>query len=405
MTSSKDPNTIIIAVMSDLHCHHSTSFPKGVGKGYFKDTYLISDDLTSDHHPVKSLISLIKSEGISTNIMLTPGDLTNKVDTQGFISGWEAIKKVSEALDVDDIYATLGNHDVDSRSDGDSFKTAKNLEDIFPFKPEHCNEGGNFWLDGFCFIEEDNYRLLIINSTLHHLNETEAKRGKIEQSQIIKIAKYLEENKDEKIKLAMCHHHPIQHERHHLGSDDLMINGSTLIEKLNEFNFDLLIHGHKHDAWIRYSQGGNHTIPVFAAGSFSAITNHMITNSRNTFHIIEVKKSSDNNSTGIIKTWEYLYNYGWVAADSGDYFFPYKTGFGYRGDLDKLTDKIVRVIEAAPGNKIVWEKFIESVPEIENLIPIDSKIIMTKLLNFDIQIAPSITAKPEIIGKIYNPNH
>src|SRR6185436_4469349 len=145
---------ISFAVMSDLHCHHSRSFPKDASaKSFEVETYLLSDKLRnpSKEHPIESLIEVIKSKELQADFLLCPGDITNKVDIQGFITGWEFINQIAEAFDIkkENLIATLGNHDADSRykiSD-DVFEQARGIKRNFPVKDDKLCQ--SFWADGF----------------------------------------------------------------------------------------------------------------------------------------------------------------------------------------------------------------------------------------------------------------
>src|SRR5947207_1949563 len=71
-----------IAVISDLHCHHSSQEPA--------ESLLISDAdrAPSSQHPVEALLDLIRTNALQATALLMPGDFTNRVDRQGFHSGW-----------------------------------------------------------------------------------------------------------------------------------------------------------------------------------------------------------------------------------------------------------------------------------------------------------------------------
>lgn len=100
---------ITIAVLSDLHCHHSSCQPT--------ESLLITDADRSppSQHPVSGLFELIEKHGLVADALLMAGDLTNKVDRQGIISGWDFVQDIARALKADILAPTLVNHDVISR--------------------------------------------------------------------------------------------------------------------------------------------------------------------------------------------------------------------------------------------------------------------------------------------------
>lgn len=371
---------IRIAIMSDLHCHHTYTDKS-------EESYLVTDRLRTpaNSHPVESLRRIITQHQLEVDTLLCPGDLTNKIDIQGFLTGWDFINEVAKELKAKKVIATLGNHDVDSRNsrNEDAFRIAKGIGRGFPFNDPTLET--DFWSNGFCIVEDDYYRVLVINSVFYHNNEAEAIRGKIDDRQLESLKQKISQIPNNKIQIALCHHHPIQHERLMLGASDLMINGTNLIDLLNEYKFDILIHGHKHDPWIRYSGGvAKASMVVFSAGSFSAKSTVLYTGAKNTFHIVDIYKEKDCKelSYGRITTWEFLPMGGWRLADSGSYYFPAITGFGSKQSIYELVDKTIQYFNTLENKVIRWDKLIENVPNVEFLTPTEDlefqSILQTK---------------------------
>ncbi|MBN8672817.1 MAG: metallophosphoesterase [Chitinophagales bacterium] len=394
---------ITIAIVSDLHCHHSKKFKKDDQATSF--SYLTTDlpRVPWKYHPVEALFELFKSEpDIKADYLLCPGDITNQVDVQGFITGWEYVREIAQKLQVkeESLIATLGNHDVDSRFNiypDNVFKTAECIGRNFPFKND--SKTMEFWAKGYCFIEHEAVRLLVINSVKFHCNKEAAIKGKMDDAQIEGIDEYLKATKDEKIQIALCHHHPIEHARFNLGTEDTIEKGGELLEVLNYHKFDLLIHGHKHDPWLRYSQGNNDSLPIFSSGSFSATSNFMINSAKNTFHIIKITKEGKDQAMGTIKTWEYLPATGWRKADSGDHFFPQNTGFGFSGKIDDLIAKSIDIIENGNGAFLEWSKFVPQIQDVLYLTPDECVEFRDKLNDQGIVMFPALPKEPKMIGK------
>lgn len=384
--------------MSDLHCYHPKDDKWPI------DSYLTSNKLRSPSkdHPIQALLEILPSIVDSKiDYLLCPGDVANRADQQGFIDGWGFVLEIGQALKVDEIISTLGNHDVDSRHIGstDIYTIAKGIKKGFPINEVSlCNE---FWANGFTFVEKENVRILVINSVFFHHTQSEIDKGKVDPTQLEAIEKYLSNLNDDKLKLALCHHHPLPHERFKLGSGDVIVGGNELIDLLNKYKFDLLIHGHKHDPWLRYAPGSGSSVPIFSAGSFSATTNQILNGKRNTFHLVTLTKT-ENASYGKIKTWEYLPNIGWKLADSGDDGFPVHSGFGFKGKIVDLINDTDRVITK---DFMDWEKFIKEVPEVEFLTPDECIEFRNSLeIRFNIITHPPLPNRPKIIGKPYNPS-
>src|SRR5262245_16592686 len=124
-----------IAVVSDLHCTHSGDPSKKDGKPR-ANTFLLSDLLKRpiNKHPVESLKQVVIEEGLTANILLCPGDITDQINQQGLVSGWQFLKEIKSSLSAEMMAITIGNHDVDSRNiyNRGAFDLIKKLDDFIP---------------------------------------------------------------------------------------------------------------------------------------------------------------------------------------------------------------------------------------------------------------------------------
>jgi len=361
-----------IALISDLHCHPTNKVDEGkINKEI--STYLLTDMLRtpSNNHPVESLLNIIKNEKLEVDLTLCPGDFTDKASIQGLISGWGYSLEINRELKSKDIIATVGNHDVDvyAKNNNYSLKSVKGLKRNFPFK--NVDKVDQFWSKGCAFLEHENYRVLVINSSHFHYNKESSYNGEISADSLDYIKDYMSENKDDKIQIAMSHHPPISHPNKNLGEDDKIVNGHELLNILGEFSFDLFIYGHKHHPFLKNENTlrGNYIIPLFSSGSFSAGTNLMFSGVRNAFHILELKKVN-NECKGKIRTWTFLPNKGWESNYDQSAFAP-MTGFGSSKSVDQIYDEIKNNFKTK--KKIYWPELTKTIEDIDYLIPEDSK--------------------------------
>jgi hypothetical protein len=384
-----------IAIISDLHCHPSRN-KKEEGEN---TTYLLTDMLRSpaENHPVESFLKVIKTEELEVNITLCPGDFTDKSNRQGFLMGWSFCLEMNRELNSDEIIATIGNHDVDSFGSAStySFENAKGIKQGFPLKEE--KERNMFWAQGCVFLERENFRILVINSSHFHYNKDEAKKGKVDHNLISYIDEYMERNIDDKISLALSHHHPVDHSRDGLGPEDTIVNGDDLIEVLGKFKFDLFIHGHKHDPLLRYHQchETSNRIPILSSGSFSATSNLSFTSKRNTLHKIDLFKDGNSPCNGRVKTWTFRPRNGWKNMYDAGGFHP-NTGFGYDGRIEDLAKKILKEV----GNSAIkdWKELVTEIPEINFLIPTQADDLEKELKKMKLILAGRICEIPECIS-------
>ncbi|AWM14126.1 hypothetical protein DI487_09875 [Flavobacterium sediminis] len=382
-----------VAVVSDLHCHPKEF--KLDNNLIMDDTYLYTDSLRENDHPIESLASVLKDEKV--DLIICPGDFTNKSNLQGFISGWNYVLEIQSIFNSEEVIATLGNHDIDSYNNYSSYslKNARGIKKNFPLRDE--NSRRDFWANGCAFVERENFRVLVINSCHFHYNKVSAKSGEIDENMINFIDEHMAKISDNKIQIVLTHHHPIDHSVLDLGEEDKIINSEKLLEVLGKFKFDLIIHGHKHHPLLRYHPLSkiDYRIPIFASGSFSSVTNLKWTSSRNYFHIIEIEKKDE--VKGEIFSWTYFSKQGWIQNFDQTGFAPH-AGFGNKLTIDCLVKKIKILI----GEKlyIKWEEIENSVPEIKYLIPNEIENLTSKLLDESLKPDSHISNFPKMLFKI-----
>lgn len=369
---------VSIAVISDLHCHPSSKDEKDNCTRLFTD--LLRDNVNL--HPVASLIEYHQTEleqkYPNIDFLLCPGDVTNYSNLQGFISGWDYVQEISSLFGANKTYATLGNHDIDSRHKHSNYflTIPKGIRKDFPISED---EIGKFWEKGFTFIEKENVQILIINTTHFHThvpteeNKNPTIKGEISSAAIHEIDKYLRENKNEKIKIMMCHHHPIQHANSNLGAHDFVENGEDLIAVLAKHKYDLVIHGHKHDPKFKNYTSDNGNIPILSSGSFSATNQISFTNKFNYFHLIEIEKEGDI-SRGTIKTPNYKYQVGWQNTSDG---FHFLTGFGAKKSNSEILQEILTLANENPV--VEWTFLCDTIEDLKFIMPSDLDEILSSL--------------------------
>lgn len=383
------------AILSDLHCHPSSE--------KIQRTYLFTDALRDpkDRHPVESLIQLVRSKKIKPgyDALITPGDLTNMIDRQGLTSGWAYIKEVASALKARSIISTVGNHDIDSkgkhsRLSKDPFHLAVNLGTEFPLSS--ATNTSEYWQHGVTLFTKGDVAYLVINSTFGYRCEKTCRRGGVTEAQLSRVAE-ITKSASKPYRIAICHHHPILHEDLHLGADDVMENGSLLIKILEENNFQVVIHGHKHHPKLQYGPGGNNSIPVFAAGSLSAVlTDELAQFSRNTFHEMHIFPCGK----GIVETWKFRLSEGWTNANQETTGIPFRTGFGNREPIEEIATKIEQSFSDIGKELADWKEMCKRVPNLEYLVPSSFKALGLHLSQRGLTLSPEPPDWPTVIGRL-----
>lgn len=378
---------LLIAIASDLHCTYG-------GQSSSKVSYLLSDlpKLPINRHPVESLKKIIQAESIQADLLLCPGDISDKVDKQGLLSGWQYLQEIKFALNASSLISTLGNHDVDSRNRHNSgpFDFIKNLIDYKPTENESAND--SFWRNGYCIVHTDEYLILVLNSCSNHTNEENAKVSLIHDSTLEKIEKELKEITDTKlIRIAMCHHHPLHHSNISYQDSDFIDKSDRLLLLLGELEFSIVIHGHKHEPrLVKFN-----SLPVFACGSFSSMANLLEVGAQNTFHLIKINTST---KKGVINTWIFQPINGWVQKH--DACFPSQTGFGFSNDVKVLAEECSKWFASGGKESIDYHSIIKQFPDICNLIPSQQKELNELLFKkYELSFSPSLPNMPD---RLYN---
>ena len=246
---------IKIGVISDLHCTYSKEYES-------QDTILFSNTLKFGNrkNQVLVLLRLIKEYNLTCDYLLCPGDITNKMDVQGLISGYGYLREVQSALHARQLICTPGNHDVDfCRENIPLFPNAcdslKHLDiDNYPLSDKKLSD--LLLNKGACVYMDDEIAILCVNSVTNFTDRESSKIISLPETMLQHIEEILKEIPDNiRVRVALTHHHPIQYTDLNFrkyDDKDVIQNGDQLIELINKYHFGLLVHGHKHKAKLKH---------------------------------------------------------------------------------------------------------------------------------------------------------
>ncbi|KQS36828.1 metallophosphoesterase [Pedobacter sp. Leaf194] len=381
-----------IGIISDLHCHNLDNNDKT------QESYILTDvEVALFQDPNKSFKKFLKENpDINVDILLAPGDFANKCDSEGLKLGWNITKELGKLLKAQIIIPNIGNHDVDSRNNFGlgAFHHIKNLSKDFPFQDPKQNDF--FWEKGYIILEQEHIRVVVINTVHNHVDVESAKNGLISQEAINELEVELAKIDDEKLNIAMCHHNPIEHSHFGSGSKDFMHNGDELIALLDKFNFDMIIHGHKHDPRIRYAQGGSNPPVIFSSGSFSAFKTQLLQGAMNAFHIISFETDGGKIGKGIIDTWFFIPTKGWMQGVKNNYFES-RVGFGALVDLKTTANEILLWFQQSGERYCEWTDLLNDFPDLNYVIPSDIEKLKGLLKSKNILISPTSFNEPTFV--------
>lgn len=377
-----------ICIISDLHCKYQFDVSAS------SETLLFSNMPRKPftQHPVASMLKTIeKDNSIKSDFLLCTGDLSDRADEQGITSAWSFIEEIRQKLGAKIKVGIPGNHDINSRRilGKDAFSYIKNFHESFPTNDEDLNT--KFWEKGYCIQTYDESLFLLINTVHDHECEEKAGSSNIKKDTLEEIEKEIASRKLDSVKYKICilHHHPIKHSNIQNWKDsDSLDNGDDLLSMLNVNDFNLVIHGHKHQPRICEQN----SLTIFAAGSFSSFANLQGTNIQTMFHVIEFDK---NRKVGTVCSWEYNVKEGWSI--NLNKYFPPIIGFGGVVDLDKVAKSIYQILSEAK-TPILYSEILNEFPDLLYLIP-EKLVKLGEILKreYNLSVSPNYPLQPNLI--------
>jgi predicted phosphodiesterase len=366
--------TLRLAVLSDLH-----AAPRSEEKSSH-EVKLFTDGLGTSplEHPLLSLEAFIEQTGLSADVVVCPGDMTNRANPQALSYVWSGLHSLKERLKARAIIATVGNHDVDSRGHGDDSFPRESLMRLRPrFPVDDAALADHYWAHGYYISEISGVRFLVLNSCWLHESRDALDRGVVTSYTLDRLKQELAQSHVD-INVAICHHHPHAHGELGLGQDDVMRNGQQLIDLLSDFGSWLIIHGHKHHPKIEYAAGQDERPVIMACGSFSGrLEGENATVSRNYFHLIDISLS-ELPIHGRVSSWTWASGMGWIKYADANSKFPSEFGFGFQGAVAPLAARISSRIAGAP---MKWSDLVAIEPEVSYLMPRTLKKLIDQLKN------------------------
>ncbi len=330
-------------------------------------------------------------QSIKSDVLVCLGDLGDKADEQGITSAWAFVEEIRSKLGAEIKIGIPGNHDVNSRhkNDKDAFTYIKNFHESFPTSDIKVNS--EFWSKGFGILIFKKTLFLLINTVHDHENETKAKTSTLLSSTIEDIDNEIKKANTKNIKNKICllHHHPIKHSNiNNFKDSDSLEKGDELIALLNRHNFNIVLHGHKHQPRICEQNG----LPIFATGSFSSFANLQGTGLNTMFHIVEIL---DKKNQGIIYSWEYNIKDGWEMKYNKN--FPSKIGFGCNIDLEDTAVFINQIVSQDNKPKL-YSDILKEIPDLEYLMP-EKLVKLAGILKseYKLSMSPNYPLEPNIV--------
>jgi predicted MPP superfamily phosphohydrolase len=367
-----------VAVLSDLHYMQ------------VKDGCLPQAASAGGLDPMEELIKRFHPQNPSADLLVCPGDITDRANPVAFAAGWTQLHRLGAALGVKRSVAATGNHEVQSRLKGDP---------VAPGNAEHAidpveflvNTSGYptvfplphqkwiYWGRGYEILCDDDSIIVIINSCHYHvtLQDNEFERGRISDAALEELQEDLKGLAASRpFRLLVVHHPPLPHEETglELGRTP-MHNGPALMKALSNTALDwLVIHGHKHHHRLVRADGGVFQPFVFGAASFGAmLRGDMARRTRNQFYIITLETTKDaldaDCLSGSIQALHWS-NSGWEETTDISWGLPNGCGFTSQTvDLSALAVGMRTLLQKSEGQFLEWPEVVTQIPQLRFLMP------------------------------------
>lgn len=251
-----------------------------------------------------------------TVILVISGDLTTNGDIEQFAEATEFINRLAETevfgtkIGKERIFIVPGNHDI-QYGEKDKREFWKNYHNFHKglfghTKGRELKELGDerYW-KVHNFTECGGFVLVEVATCHHNEKDTDdVDRGCIDQKDLhdieIELKKVSPELLKKNIRIAVMHHHPVlipafaEEGRNY----DAIINSGLLLKLLNDFGFQIVLHGHKHNPHgfiydITCASEQEHEKPLFIIAGGSAASTDLPENVCNSYNLINIKHDSD----------------------------------------------------------------------------------------------------------------
>jgi UDP-2,3-diacylglucosamine pyrophosphatase LpxH len=344
----------------------------------------------------QKFVEFIRRERISADYLVLPGDLTNKSRPPEVKIASEFILQAADALNVahDRIVFAPGNHDVDwSKYDltdttgiywQERYNTIGHGDFHFRQLVNH-GHGDIFSSPHFIAWNFNNLLAISYNSASHDspVPEDAAHHGFADPDHINAIREYLDRigPANDQLRLFLVHHHMLDFSSPIPKTPDfsLMTNAENLLTLLHEYNFDLIIHGHKHHP--RFDAHCTQTyphLPILCSGSFSVeIDTQWAGTIDNQFHLVTVtgRDGRENRITGTVTSWSNNRARGWIPSEQSSSGIHHIIPFGSYVMPQELDARLEPFITQwlTQHDHVTWKIISEHFPDLEHL-PLDSAI-------------------------------
>lgn len=316
---------LTLAIMSDLHAGSAarTSDLRPPGTQELQEQGFLED-----------LEKFFRSQDITADYLIVPGDLTDSGRPDEFQVASTAIQRLMKGLSVEDDHLIFapGNHDIDwaplkaDPADRSGFRHHQCLAplrdgDFHVARVMQAKTPSVIVAPYAAALSDERILAVLVNSAGHDHPQHKIHHGLVSDEALSALRSELEGQgrQDTRLRLCVVHHHPIAYSDPISSEPDFsaMVNAESLLSLLDSFSFDILIHGHKHAPRLRTQiVDSGHPLTILASGSLSAVLdNRWAGLINNQFHRLIVEGRSPNGEIfGTLQSWCYLSGRKWLPS-------------------------------------------------------------------------------------------
>jgi 3',5'-cyclic AMP phosphodiesterase CpdA len=360
-----------ILIISDIHC---LSKDIELGKGYAGPTGsdFFIEERNARRNPILAIPNAWKVQPPKIDALICLGDLAHQSKRLPFLQAWHDLHHLAKILNIPEVLAVTGNHDVLSRAE-DVLDAETRLEFLRSVSPDFPYRDQDFKRDyfgtGVATKELGSCCLIAIDTCRTHGQGSSAEISK-RIWEVGHISTQMREQVIASIKasqathfLIMMHHHPDRVDDIIDIHTDAMKDGAEFLRDIGGLGKKcIVLHGHKHQVYLKHSLHGSPPPIVFSAATFAS--KPYPSQSRgfeNLFHVIEVDMNEKRFPAGAIYSWN------WNGAQWGEskhVDMPHYVPFGRQVDLSAIA-KVLAQIQIT--SKVTAVELHEKCPDLKFL--------------------------------------
>lgn len=387
---------IRLAIISDLHVGNARS------KDLYPTGYTPPEDIVDDEY-IEQFTDFVREAGLETDYLLIPGDVSNGGLAEQVDLASDVLIECASALGVsaERVLFVPGNHDVDwnfFRKIDPTGHYASLRYTAFDrdtlFKDALDAADGHLLIDPhFATWSFDDLFVLGYNSAWDDGPNQDPHHGDIPASHLEQIEAALDalEPIGNRLRIFLVHHHPI-HYSDPTGIADFsqMQNADCLLSLLSERQFDLIVHGHRHQPRLTpFSRGAGDFLTILCSGSFSAkMFRGWEQQINNQFHIVDVEARSDDTGRviGVVRSWAFTHGIGWRKSAKHD-GAPHHQPFGEYLMPRQLQDLVTNCTNDILDEQTFarWSQIVARHPELR-YVPYDRRMLVLGRVGDDLAL-------------------